>query len=104
MKHLLSVMLLAWLLHACAAPEGNKAENSSRLVIYDCTNADSLSVRFYSDRQSADLLHRGVSIELQQRTTGSGFLYSNGPNTIRGNGDDLVVEIGRMAPLRCHAR
>ena len=44
------------------------------------------------------------TIELQQQPSGSGFIYSNGPNTIRGKGNDLTVEIGRMVPIQCKAR
>ncbi|MET0028968.1 MAG: MliC family protein [Candidatus Thiodiazotropha sp.] len=104
MKKLIFVMLISWVFVGCAAPEGNNSENHDRLVIYDCTNGESLSVRFLPERQSAELLRHGVSIDLQQKPSGSGFVYSNGPNTIRGKGADLVVEIGRMIPLRCQAR
>jgi len=43
-------------------------------------------------------------ISLPQQPSGSGFIYSNGPNTIRGKGNALTVEIGRMLPIQCQAR
>lgn len=49
------------------------------------------------------LVRGGRTLELQQQPSGSGFIYSNGPNTVRGKGDELVLEIGRMAPIRCLA-
>jgi membrane-bound inhibitor of C-type lysozyme len=43
-------------------------------------------------------------MELQQQQAASGFNYSSGPITVRGKGDDLIIENGAMAPLKCHAR
>jgi membrane-bound inhibitor of C-type lysozyme len=43
------------------------------------------------------------AIELQQMPSASGFVYSNGPNTVRGKGNELTVEIGRMVPIQCVA-
>ena len=54
--------------------------------------------------ERAVLLRHGQAIELHQQPSGSGFVYSNGPNTIRGKGDELRVEIGRMVPMLCTAR
>lgn len=50
------------------------------------------------------LVRNGETMELQQQPSGSGFVYSNGPTKIRGKGDDLTVEIGRMVPLQCKAK
>ncbi len=103
MNKLLVGLTLSWAISGCASSAGVDEERD-RLAIYDCTNGESLSVRFLSDRQMAELLYRDESIELQQEPSGSGFLYSSGPSTIRGKGNELVVEIGRMIPLRCQAR
>ena len=65
---------------------------------------ESLSVRFLPAQGVAVLVRNGKTIELQQQPSGSGFIYSNGPNTIRGKGNDLTVEIGRMVPIQCKAR
>lgn len=73
-------------------------------VAFSCTNGESLSVRFLPEREVAVLLRNGDEIELQRQVSASGFIYSNGPNTIYGKGDELTVEIGRMVPIRCTAR
>ena len=44
-----------------------------------------------------------MMIDLAQQRSASGFIYSNGPNTIRGKGDALTIEIGRMVPIQCQA-
>ena len=53
---------------------------------------------------SVMLVRGGRTLELQQQPSGSGFVYSNGPSTVRGKGDELTLEIGRMAPIACRAR
>lgn len=73
-------------------------------VTFSCDNNETLSVRFITSREVAILMRNGDAIELKQQPSGSGFIYSNGPNTIRGKGDDLTVEIGRMVPIQCTAR
>jgi membrane-bound inhibitor of C-type lysozyme len=47
------------------------------------------------------LMRQQHEISLPQQPSGSGFIYSNGPNTIRGKGNALTVEIGRMLPIQC---
>ncbi len=74
-----------------------------RDVTFSCTNGESISVRFAQATRSAILMRNGESIELQQQPSGSGFIYSNGPNTIRGKGDNLSVELGRRMPIQCVA-
>ena len=75
-----------------------------RQVAFTCAGNESLSVRFIPMREVAILIRDGERIELKQQPTSSGFIYSNGPNTIRGLGDQLTVEIGRMMPIQCTAR
>lgn len=98
--------LLAGLASGCvtAVPAGDPAAPQGEIKVdFACTNGESLSVRFIQDRELAVLTRQGDSIELQQQPSGSGFIYSNGPNTIRGKGNDLTVEIGRMMPIQCSA-
>jgi hypothetical protein len=61
-------------------------------------------MRFLPAQGVGVLVRNGKPMELQQRPAASGFLYSNGPNTVRGKGDEIMVEIGRMVPLKCTAR
>ncbi|MEO6169948.1 MAG: MliC family protein [Lysobacter sp.] len=75
-----------------------------REVAFGCDNNESMTVRFVTSREVAILMRNGESFELKQQPAASGFLYSNGPNTIRGKGDALTVEIGRMMPIQCKAR
>ena len=83
-------------------PSGGSAD--TRDVAFGCDNNESMSVRFVTSREVAVLTRNGESIELKQQPAASGFVYSNGPNTIRGKGDALTVEIGRMMPIQCNAR
>jgi membrane-bound inhibitor of C-type lysozyme len=103
MNKLLVGLTLSWTIAGCAS-SGGVSEESGKLVIYDCSNGESVSVRYLPEGQMAELLYRGDSIELQQQPSGSGFVYSDGPDSIRGKGDELVVEAGRKVPLRCQAR
>ena len=94
------------LVMGCASTPGVTRDNSpdDREVSFSCMNGETLSVRFSPAQGVAVLVRNGNNIELQQQPTGSGFLYSNGPNTIRGKGDELMLEIGRMVPVPCKAR
>ena len=88
---------------ACTSTVTRDDASNDREVAFSCANGESLSVRFLTAQAVAVLVRNGKSIELQQQPSGSGFIYSNGPNTIRGKGNDLTVEIGRMVPIQCKA-
>ncbi len=60
-------------------------------------------MRFFPAQGIGVLVRNGMPIELQQQPAASGFLYSNGPNTVRGKGSEMTVEIGRMVPFTCKA-
>jgi membrane-bound inhibitor of C-type lysozyme len=95
------VLSAAAMVSACSATPPAPADLE---VAFACTNGESISVRFSPAQSTAVLVRNGDSIELPQQPSGSGFIYSNGPNTIRGKGDDLTVEIGRMVPIQCKAK
>jgi membrane-bound inhibitor of C-type lysozyme len=101
MKASASALFAAALLCACSATPPAPADLD---VAFACTHGESVSVRFSPAHGTAVLTRHGERMELQQQPSGSGFIYSNGPNTIRGKGDDLTLEIGRMAPIECKAR
>ena len=105
MKALIAAAVIACVTAACATktPAADPAPGG-RDVAFACTNGEELSVRFFLSQGRAVLVRQGQSIELPQQPSGSGFIYSNGPNTIRGKGADLTVEIGRMVPIQCNAR
>lgn len=105
MKALIAAFAMACAATACASkpPVDDPAPNG-RDVAFACTDGQELSVRFFLAQGRAVLMRQGQSIELQQQPSGSGFIYSNGPNTIRGKGVELTVGIGRMVPIQCWAK
>lgn len=110
MKAWIPATFLALAVHGCAStPSGPSAGSTdgiaglARDVSFRCGTGEVLSVRFIPARGIAVLTRRGLSIELPQQPSGSGFIYSNGGNSLRGKGNDLTVELGRMAPLQCTA-
>lgn len=94
-------LIAAFISCACSSTPPPQVD---RNVPFTCTNGESISVVFSRANGTATLLRNGEHIQLKQQPSGSGFMYSNGPNTIRGKGDDLTVEIGRMVPLQCRAK
>ncbi|MEJ5209250.1 MAG: MliC family protein [Lysobacteraceae bacterium] len=100
MKPVLAAWLIVLLAGACSAVPTTPDFHD---VDFSCANGESVSVRFFLGQERAVLSRRGQGIELAQQRSGSGFIYSNGPNTIRGKGDALTIEIGRMVPIECNA-
>lgn len=72
-------------------------------VHFSCDDGQDLEMRFFPMQDLAVMIRNGTAIELPQQISASGFIYSNGPNTVRGKGNELVVEIGRRAPINCVA-
>jgi membrane-bound inhibitor of C-type lysozyme len=105
MGRLAAVPLIAAIgLTSCANEPKRLPENETRRVLFNCANGEQLEMRFFPAQGVAVLVRNGKTIELQQQPSGSGFIYSNGPNTVRGKGKDLSVEIGRMVPITCEAQ
>lgn len=104
MKKIVWTILAASLLAACTATPSGQNLASDHDVAFQCTNGETVRVRFYTAQERAVLVRQGEDIVLPQQRSGSGFVYSNGPNTIRGKGDRLTVEVGRMVPMECVAR
>lgn len=101
MKPLYAGLSIAFTLCACSSTPPAPADHD---VAFACANGESISVRFSTANSAAVMTRNGKSVTLQQQPSGSGFIYSNGPNTIRGKGGDLTIEIGRMAPIQCKAK
>ena len=72
-------------------------------VQFACSNGESIEMRFFPLQGVAVMVRHGRTIALQQQRSGSGFRYSNGPNTVWGKGEQITVEIGRMLPFTCTA-
>lgn len=100
--------MAALLLAACAtrpepAEPAEPVAPVAREVGFACSNGETLRVRFTDAPAQAVLLRGGSEVVLAQQPSGSGFIYGAGPTVIRGKGDALTVEIGRMVPLQCTA-
>ena len=70
---------------------------------FSCNDGDEVEMRFFNLQGVGVLVRHGETIELKQEPAASGFKYSNGPTTVRGKGDALTLEIGRMVPIECQA-
>lgn len=99
----LALLLPALVAAACAPMAPQEVSTQEREVAYRCANGEQLALRFFPAQGVATLVRGGKTMELQQRPAASGFVYSNGPNTVRGKGQELTLEIGRMVPIRCQA-
>ncbi len=99
-----TLIIAGALLAGCAAQAPQGEPTGERRVDYLCANGEGVQMRFFPLQGVGVLVRGGRTMELQQRPAGSGFLYSNGPNSVRGKGDELTIEVGRMVPLRCRAR
>lgn len=97
----LFISMMVILAAGCASTQGQST--GERRVTFDCSQGEEIEMRFLP-QGVAVLVHKDTTLELQQRPSASGFIYSDGPNTVRGKGNDLTVEIGRMMPLKCRAR
>ena len=73
-------------------------------VIFTCGREESVLVRFYPSNGSAILVRDEQTFDLKQEPAGSGFLYTNRRVSIRGKGEDMSIEVGHMAPIKCHAQ
>ena len=111
--HLLAPLaLIAALCAGCAAPspssqphaDAYKGEPTKEIrTRFSCNDGDEVEMRFFNLQGVGVLVRQGETIELQQEPAASGFRYSNGPTTVRGKGDALTLEIGRMMPIECQA-
>lgn len=94
------------LLGACA--QSGPAETATatatateRMVHYACERGETLEVRYRSQPDVAVLSYHGQRFELPIQPSGSGFAFGDGRRTLRGKGDAITLEVGRMVPLRC---
>ena len=107
------LLLLLALCGGCATTQQTQEESSDSGATYPtnasraryaCEGGESIEVRFFVQEGRAVLVREDKRMELQQQRTGSGFLYANGPTSIRGKGNELILQDGRMVPLRCKTR
>lgn len=93
---------LALMLAGCGG-NSRQEQDPVREVRFECENGESVHVNFHTKEERAVLHYGGQATELTQQRTGSGFYYTNARTGIRGKGDELLLEIGRRAPIRCRA-
>ena len=92
------------LLVGCAATSPQAESTDERRVSFACSDGSTIEMWFFLERGVGVLVRDGKTVELQQKPVASGILYTNGPTTVRGKGDDLTLKIGRIAPIACKAR
>ncbi len=85
----------------CTGQDGATNSQDYNEVAYNCEREGRVLVRFYKNEELAILIRNDELFELPQQPTGSGFYYTNGKVGIRGKGDEMRLEIGRMAPIHC---
>lgn len=108
MRGIAEVVGLALLVAACASggsppPSRPIPPPVETRTQFRCDNGETVLVRFFPQQGIAVLERGGQNVELQQQRTGSGFLYSNGQTSIRGQGNDMTMTVGNMAPTQCRA-
>jgi membrane-bound inhibitor of C-type lysozyme len=84
-----------------AAPPG--ASPARRDVNYRCEDGQALQLRFFPQHGVAVLVRDGQTLEMQQEPAASGFLYRAGQTVVRGQGNEMRLEIARRAPVVCRA-
>ncbi|MGB1142095.1 MAG: MliC family protein [Halioglobus sp.] len=75
---------------------------TGKRIRFDCERGESIEVIFSGDGSARVYRGDGVS-ELPQSPAASGYHYTNGKLGIRGKGEELMLEVGRMAPIPCRA-
>ncbi len=104
MRTLPIVSLIPLLLAACASPAPTGAVIPVQRTQYVCSQGETVELRYFPDQGVAVLVRQGQTMELHPQPVASGFLYTNGPHAVRGKGDEIQIEVGRMVPLPCKAR
>ncbi|MGB1142396.1 MAG: MliC family protein [Halioglobus sp.] len=98
-RHLVPAFLMAIAL-GCSNfnPQGEYVD-----ARFDCTDGETLQVRFYQEQERAVLNRDGAKVTLAQQRTASGFHYANADTAIRGKGNELRLETVSEAPVICTA-
>ena len=96
-----AAVLCTLLFSGCATTEPMGEPTGDTRATYRCDDGSSVEMRFFPLQGVGVLVRNGQPMELQQVPVASGFRYSNGPHTVRGKDAELIIEIGRMAPIRC---
>jgi hypothetical protein len=68
-----------------------------------CRDGEQIALRVLDAQGIALLRRRGATVELKQQSTESGYIYSNGPTTVRNKGRDLRLEMQGVEPIECRS-
>jgi hypothetical protein len=68
-----------------------------------CRDGEQIGMRVLDAPGIALLSRRGATMELKLQSTESGYIYSNGPTTVRSKGRDLRLEMQGMEPIECRS-
>lgn len=101
MNRVLALTSLSVVLASCSSPTATLKDAEAKTVEYNCDNGQQVTLHFPANSATALLERLGNKIPLTRQDSDSGFVFSNGPNTVKGNDQEIRVEIGRMMPIRC---
>ncbi len=95
---------LASLLAGCQSADYSALSTPQTRVQFRCANGEDIEMRFFPLQGVAVLVRAGTTLELHPQPAASGFVYSDGPTTVRGEGRKLTIEAAHMDPICCQAR
>ncbi len=100
-----SSVLVALLATGCAtAPAEKVSFNETGSMQFACGNGDKVEMQFFPEQNMGVLVRNGWTVGLPAQATDSGYAYSNGPTTVRGDGNEMTIQIGYLTPIWCRGR
>ena len=70
---------------------------------FACGNGEKVEMQFLPGQDLGVLRRSGWTVELPRREAETGYAYSNGPTTVLGQGRELTIKIGHLAPIWCRS-
>ena len=101
-----SGLLVAVLTTGCASVPAEKVafgERSNNMQ-FACGNGDKVELQFFPEEGMSVLVRNGWTVGLPEQATDTGYAYSNGPTTVRGQGNEMTIQIGYLTPIWCRGR
>ena len=99
--------LATLLLSGCAsqppAMQAFSAPADGSSMQYACGNGEKVEMQFYPEQGRSVMRRSGWTVELPKQATETGYAFSNGPTTVLGKGNELTIQIGHLAPIRCRS-
>ena len=106
-----AVALAAVLCAGCDTPQRREGdyEYSSprpgeRLEQFACRDGEQIQMHFMEAQGIALLTRRGRTMQLKLQSAESGYIYSNGPISVRSKGRDLRLQMEGMEAIECQSR